>query len=89
MNLVHSSRPILADGGIETDLIFHHGIDLPEFAAFVLLDNDAGRSLLVRYWESYAALASAAGAGLQLETPPGGPGLTPRIGPTLVRILAS
>jgi homocysteine S-methyltransferase len=64
-----SSRPILADGGIETDLIFHHGIDLPEFAAFVLLDDDAGRDLLVRYWESYAVLAWAAGVGLQLETP--------------------
>jgi homocysteine S-methyltransferase len=64
-----SNGPILADGGIETDLIFHHGIDLPEFAAFVLLDDEAGRGRLVRYWESYAALAAAAGVGLQLETP--------------------
>jgi homocysteine S-methyltransferase len=72
MNPTHSRQPrqpILADAGIETDLIFHHGIDLPEFAAFVLLDDDPGRDLLVRYWESYAALAEAAGVGLQLETP--------------------
>ncbi len=26
-----------ADGGLETTLIFHHGIDLPHFAAFPLL----------------------------------------------------
>ena len=30
-------------GGLETDLIFHHGIDLAEFAAFPLL-SDAGGS---------------------------------------------
>lgn len=69
MKLKLGNRPILADGGIETDLIYHHGIDLPEFAAFVLLENDAGRELLVRYWESYVRLAVAAGVGLQLETP--------------------
>ena len=26
-------RPIVTDGGLETDLIFHHGGDLPHFAA--------------------------------------------------------
>lgn len=36
----------LADGGIETDLIFHHGRTLPEFAAFVLLDEPAGVAAL-------------------------------------------
>ena len=25
----------LTDGGLETDLIFHHGFDLPEFASFL------------------------------------------------------
>ena len=25
---------MITDGGIETDLIFHHGFDLPLFAAF-------------------------------------------------------
>ena len=29
----------MTDGGIETRLIFHEGIDLPEFAAFDLLDR--------------------------------------------------
>ena len=32
----------LTDGGIETTLIYHQGMELPHFAAFVLLDDDAG-----------------------------------------------
>ena len=27
-------RPMVTDGGMETDLIFHHDVDLPHFAAF-------------------------------------------------------
>ena len=33
---------ILGDGGIETDLIFRRGQDLPHFAAFVLLETEEG-----------------------------------------------
>jgi S-methylmethionine-dependent homocysteine/selenocysteine methylase len=32
-------RPMVTDGGMETDLIFHHGVDLPLFAAFPLIDS--------------------------------------------------
>ena len=32
-------RFFVTDGGIETDLIFHGGIDMPHFAAFPLLEN--------------------------------------------------
>ena len=32
----------LTDGGMETTLIFHEGIELPHFAAFVLLDRRRG-----------------------------------------------
>lgn len=59
----------VTDGGLETDLIFHHGIDLPEFAAFPLLSDAGGRDLLTSYYEAYAGIAAAAGAGLVLETP--------------------
>lgn len=59
----------LTDGGLETDLIFHHGVDLPEFAAFPLLDTDEGRALLTRYYADYVDLAARAGALLLLETP--------------------
>lgn len=62
-------RGWVTDGGLETDLIFHRGVDLPEFAAFPLLDDDAGRALLTDYYEAYAAIAAAAGAGLLLESP--------------------
>jgi hypothetical protein len=36
----------MTDGGLETDLIFNHGIDLPEFAAFDLLKNEEGKKSL-------------------------------------------
>jgi homocysteine S-methyltransferase len=59
----------VTDGGIETDLIYHHGVDLPHFAAFPLVGNPAGQALLTRYYGDYAAIARRAGAGLLLETP--------------------
>ncbi len=59
----------LADGGIETTLIFDDGIELPEFAAFPLLDDSDGRAALVRYFDRYAELAIRDGVGIVLETP--------------------
>jgi S-methylmethionine-dependent homocysteine/selenocysteine methylase len=59
----------VTDGGLETDLMFHHGVELREFAAFPLLVDPKGRELLVDYYSGYAQIASAAGAGLFLETP--------------------
>ncbi len=59
----------VTDGGLETDLIFHHGVELPMFAAYPLLSNPRGRALLASYYSGYADVARAAGAGLLLETP--------------------
>lgn len=59
----------VTDGGLETDLIFHRGIDLPDFASFPLLDDAQGRAVLEDYYRGYAAVAALAGAGLLLETP--------------------
>ncbi len=59
----------VTDGGLETDLIFNHGTELPEFAAFPLVEDDAGVALLEGYYAAYAAIAAAAGAGLLVETP--------------------
>lgn len=64
-----SADVFLADGGIETTLIFDDGLDLPDFAAFVLLDSPHGRAALDRYFERYAALAAAESVGLVLESP--------------------
>jgi S-methylmethionine-dependent homocysteine/selenocysteine methylase len=59
----------VTDGGLETDLIFHSGADLPEFAAFPLVEDEAGRALLTRYYDAYAGIAAQAGVGLLLEAP--------------------
>jgi S-methylmethionine-dependent homocysteine/selenocysteine methylase len=66
------SRPagagLVTDGGMETDLIFNRGVRLPDFAAFPLLADSAGRALLAEYYDEYAAIAASAGAGLLLES---------------------
>jgi homocysteine S-methyltransferase len=54
---------------METTLIFRDGLELPEFASFVLLDDDAGVAALRGYYESYAELASELDAGIVLDTP--------------------
>jgi len=59
----------VTDGGLETDLIFHRGIDLQDFASFPLLDDADGRAVLTDYYRAYADVAARAGAGLLLETP--------------------
>jgi S-methylmethionine-dependent homocysteine/selenocysteine methylase len=59
----------LTDGGIETTLIFHHGLALPEFAAFDLLKDDVGTEELRRYYEPYVALARECRLGFVLESP--------------------
>ncbi len=59
----------LTDGGIETTLIFHEGLDLPAFAAFDLLKDDQGTEALRRYYEPYTALAREHGVGFVLESP--------------------
>jgi homocysteine S-methyltransferase len=64
-----AGRPFLADGGLETDLVFHHGIDLPAFASFPLLDSEGGRAALRSYYRPYLELARRLRTGLVLETP--------------------
>ena len=61
--------PFLTDGGIETTLIFHEGLELPDFAAFVLLKNESGVAALRKYFRTYAAIAARFNAGLILEAP--------------------
>ena len=58
----------LTDGGIETTLIFHEGLDLPHFGAFHLLANEAGREALRRYFAGHAALARRHRVGFILES---------------------
>ncbi|MCB1489914.1 MAG: homocysteine S-methyltransferase family protein [Bauldia sp.] len=59
----------LTDGGIETYLIFHEGVELPYFAAFDLLRDAAGRDVLLNYYRHFAEIAVEAGLGFVLEAP--------------------
>jgi len=62
-------RPFLTDSGLETKLIFIDGIELPEFAAFVLLETPHGRQRLRVYFERHAEIAREAGSGFIAEAP--------------------
>ena len=64
-----SAGGYVSDGGLETDLIFNRGVDLPEFASFPLVEDERGRALLRDYYDGYAEIARKAGAGLTLESP--------------------
>lgn len=67
--LMASPEPYLTDGGLETTLIFHEGLDLPAFAAFPLLERAEGRALLERYYRGYFDIAARADRGFVLDLP--------------------
>ena len=57
----------LTDGGLETDLIFHEGFEMPLFASFPLLETEAGRTALRNYYLRFAQVATEAQVGFILE----------------------
>lgn len=59
----------LSDGGIETTLIFHEGIELPYFAAFDLLRSADGKAQLRNYFVKYASIARRDAVGFIFESP--------------------
>jgi homocysteine S-methyltransferase len=59
----------LTDSGLETDLLFNHGFELPSFAAFVLLKDAKGRSAIDEYVRTHAQLAAENDVGIVIETP--------------------
>lgn len=64
-----SMSTFMTDGGIETDLIFNKGIDLPEFAAFDLLKNEEGKEVLRKYYLDYLNVSKQKCSGFILEAP--------------------
>jgi S-methylmethionine-dependent homocysteine/selenocysteine methylase len=58
----------LTDGGLETTLLFLEGLDLPEFAAFNLLNHPVGYQALEKYFRTYATMAQTYNVGLILES---------------------
>jgi S-methylmethionine-dependent homocysteine/selenocysteine methylase len=59
----------ITDGGMETTLIFKQGLDLPHFAALVLLDDPDGLEALRAYYRTYIEIAQARGVEIVLDTP--------------------
>lgn len=64
-----TGRLCLTDGGLETTLIFHEGIELPDFAAFDLLRTAKGEAAVRKYFRTYAEIARRFATGLVLESP--------------------
>jgi S-methylmethionine-dependent homocysteine/selenocysteine methylase len=64
-----ADRLFMTDGGLETTLIYHDGVDLPFFAAFDLLKSGAGVARLRTYFTLYIEIARAHKLGIVLESP--------------------
>lgn len=60
---------VIADGGLETWLLFVREVDLPMFASFPLLDRADGRAALRDYFDGFADVARRAGAAFVIDTP--------------------
>ena len=58
----------LSDAGLETDLMFNEGIDIPDFATHTLLPKPEGRAALARYYRRFLELAREHKTGYILET---------------------
>ncbi len=58
----------LTDAGLETDLIFNHGIEIREFAAHTLLPDASGREALARYFKGFLELAREYDAGFIFDS---------------------
>lgn len=63
-----SDKLFLTDGGLETTLVFHDGIDLPYFAAFDLLKTPEGTKRLEDHFRQYARIATDNSVGFILES---------------------
>jgi S-methylmethionine-dependent homocysteine/selenocysteine methylase len=58
----------LTDAGLETDLIFNHGIPIRAFAAHTLLPAPVGRQAILDYFRGFLALARAYQTGYILDS---------------------
>ena len=58
----------LADAGVETDLIFNHGIEIREFAAHTLLPDKQNRQTIADYFRAFLTLARDTSAGFILDS---------------------
>lgn len=66
---IFSKEYYLTDGGMETTLVYHKGIELNHFASFELLNNEHGRQVLREYYQHYIDIAIKNEIDFILETP--------------------
>jgi homocysteine S-methyltransferase len=59
----------LADGGVETSLIFDDGLELPLFAAFPLPGDAGGRRALRQYYERFMGDSAPERSGIRAREP--------------------
>lgn len=64
-----NGQTMLTYTGMETDLIFTQGIDLPGFATFPLLETEAGCERLRGYYRDLIAVGQQTGHAVILEAP--------------------
>jgi S-methylmethionine-dependent homocysteine/selenocysteine methylase len=67
-SLPQLDRFFLTDAGLETDILFNKGIDLPFFSSVTLFTSDEGLDVLEAYYRDFLDLARAKGTGLILES---------------------
>lgn len=67
-SLPQLDRFFLTDAGLETDILFNKGIDLPLFSSATLFTSDEGVDALEAYYRGFLDLARAKGTGLILES---------------------
>ncbi|KAA3626509.1 MAG: homocysteine S-methyltransferase family protein [Bacteroidetes bacterium] len=65
---INNKEIFLTDGGLETTLIYQHGIELPHFAAFDLVGKPKYTELLADYYRGYLELAKKHQRGFILES---------------------
>jgi homocysteine S-methyltransferase len=62
-------RPFMIEGGLETSLIFHQGVEVPYFASYDLLKTEKGTALIESHYERFTKLAREHQVGIVLATP--------------------
>jgi homocysteine S-methyltransferase len=74
----------LTDGGLETTLVFHQGIDLPHFSAIDMMRGEDSVASLRDYYRQYAEIARSVSAGFIFESPTwrSSPDWAPKLGLT-------
>lgn len=67
-SLPQMDRFFLTDAGLETDILFNKGVDLPLFSSVTLFTSDERLDVLKAYYRDFLELARRTGAGLVLES---------------------